>query len=118
MSKRQEQSQSPAQCKGGAPGVAPWLDLCLPYPHSGPLPRRAPSANKVLSKLESLIEITDGGHLRAKVYGGTHATYRGGKQSSCPRHSHCPLNCVHPCKPELRLDRQPKGQEGAYARKS
>lgn len=52
------------------------------------------------------------------MYGGTHATYRGGKQSSCPRHSHCPLNCVHPCKPELRLDRQPKGQEGAYARKS
>lgn len=46
MSKRQEQSWSPARCKRGAPAVAPRLDLRLPCPRSGPLPRRAPSANK------------------------------------------------------------------------
>lgn len=85
MSKRQEQSQSPAQCKGGAPGVAPRLDLCLPYPHSGPLPRRAPSANEVLSKLESLMEmITEGGHLRSQGVWGHTCHIQGWKAEQLP----------------------------------
>lgn len=76
---------------------------------------------RVLSKLESLKEmITEGGHLRSQGIWDTHAIYRGGRQSSCSGHNHCPLNCVRPCKPEPRLGAggtTGNQQEGAYAQK-